>query len=191
MMVADPDRTKATPSQLNFPTSPNLSTMGDCTSATIVLSSEKRNVEDKMVKTMSHHYIEISIWKKRMSSMILGGPTSGLETVDCTSSFTKSTSSTASWVLSLFSVSIWRWYDLQDVVKIMTGEKWKEDASTSDQLWSCRSRREDGPGTLVDLRIFVQRSQYRVPQDLIKLPRVMMLTPESPKRVSSFTIYGS
>lgn len=55
MIVAEDARTKATPSQLSFPTSPNFSIMGDWTSATIVLSKEKRKVEDRIVKTISSH----------------------------------------------------------------------------------------------------------------------------------------
>jgi hypothetical protein len=55
MMVAEPDRTKATPSQLILPTSPNRSTIGDCTSATMVLSSEKRKVEERIVRTINAH----------------------------------------------------------------------------------------------------------------------------------------
>lgn len=54
-MVAEPDSTKATPNQLSFPTSPNRLTIGDCTSATIVLSSEKRRVEERIVRTMRIH----------------------------------------------------------------------------------------------------------------------------------------
>lgn len=55
IIVAEPDSTKATPSQLSFPTSPNRLTIGDCTSATIVLSSEKRKVEERIVRTMRIH----------------------------------------------------------------------------------------------------------------------------------------
>lgn len=58
--MAEPERTKATPSQLIFPTSPNLSTIGDCISATIVLSSEKRKVEESMVNTINTHYFRKS-----------------------------------------------------------------------------------------------------------------------------------
>lgn len=58
MMVAEPDRTKATPSQLILLTSPNRSTIGDCTSATIVLSSEKRKVEERIVRTIKAHCIK-------------------------------------------------------------------------------------------------------------------------------------
>lgn len=56
MIVAEDARTKATPSQLSFPTSPNFSMMGDWTSATMVLSNEKRNVDERMVTTISSHY---------------------------------------------------------------------------------------------------------------------------------------
>lgn len=55
IIVADPESTKATPSQLNFPTSPKRSTIGDCTSATMVLSSEKRKVDERIVRTIRIH----------------------------------------------------------------------------------------------------------------------------------------
>jgi hypothetical protein len=57
MMVAEPEKPKATPSQLSLPTSPSRSTIGDCTSATIVLSSEKRKTEERIVRTINAHYI--------------------------------------------------------------------------------------------------------------------------------------
>jgi hypothetical protein len=51
--------TKATPSQLNLPTSPNFSIIFGCISAMMVLSSEKRKVEDRMVVTMIIHYTQL------------------------------------------------------------------------------------------------------------------------------------
>jgi hypothetical protein len=48
--------TKATPSQLNLPTSAKASIIFGCTSAMMVLSREKRNVEDRMVVTIRIHY---------------------------------------------------------------------------------------------------------------------------------------
>ena len=50
-------RTNATPSQESLLASPRSSTIMAWTSATMVLSSEKRNVADKMVTTIMHHLI--------------------------------------------------------------------------------------------------------------------------------------
>jgi hypothetical protein len=55
IIVADPESTKATPSQASLPTSPKRWTIGDWTSATMVLSSAKRKVDDRMVKTIRIH----------------------------------------------------------------------------------------------------------------------------------------
>lgn len=55
MIVAEPESTKATPNHANFPASPKRWTIGDCTSATMVLSKAKRKVEDKMVNTIKIH----------------------------------------------------------------------------------------------------------------------------------------
>ena len=57
MMVESVPRTKETPSQPSLSTPPRLLMMAGWISATMLLSREKRKVEDIMLVTMRSHYI--------------------------------------------------------------------------------------------------------------------------------------